>query len=486
MSSEGREQRQSEIISRSNINKNKIARIKLKPFEKINIYNVFMIKILTDMSDKLYLYVDDRTSDAQTIQKMVDDTFNVLRKFNVKLPDVVIRYTDYYETAWVYLHRLVTMRKTLLNYNSSQRSDDLQVLLRTNKIKIFLMQDPTDTESKTRYDNILYDNGWFRDIFLETIIDDAEKIDYMIDDNVGHNGSKIVRTNPGSVSGDQSSGTNKIEPTSMTGDFVKINRNLAQRLCEILKFNRPACVLTHVTDNVEILRSYKQKVSATTVRDADTSITIPTLNDLTLDQIGDMGIGMKHIRDMIENHDVSLQKYMIQFDAASQAVTTNTSPDVISHWLIDPIKIDLDEVRTVDIEGIQTQIGTLYMDSTEFATFEKDAGLKNNNAVSFKIRFAGSITVNRENEQYVCRWSHADKKKKKTQKQLLKWIPCNDTSEQQSIVYNFSYPESPDIHRLVFRSSKTTDKQSYLLFKINSTYYTRSSKDPQLLEILKL
>lgn len=123
-----------------------------------------MIKILSDMANKLYLYVDDRSADAQITQKMVDDMLNMLRKFNVKLPDVIIRYTDYYGTAWVYIHKLVQMKKALLNYNSSQRYDDLQNLSKTNKIKIFLVADSEDVNNN-RYDNILYDNGWFRSFY---------------------------------------------------------------------------------------------------------------------------------------------------------------------------------------------------------------------------------------------------------------------------------------------------------------------------------
>lgn len=330
MSSESVYQRQCEIMSRSNINanKNKTARIKLKPFEKINIYNIFMIKILTDMSDKLYLYVDDRTSDAQIVQKMIDDIFNTLRKFNVKIPDIVIRYTDYYETAWVYLHRLVQMRETLLNYNSTQRADDLHALLKNNKMAIFLVQDPNDTESKTRYDNILYDNGWFRDIFIEAIIDDAEKIDYKLDDN----GSKMIKND--------NIGSNRIIDTQMpsAGDFVKINKTITTRLCDILKFNRPACVLTNITDNVENLKYWKNNVDP-----VDTS---PTLNDLSLEQILDMGLDLKHVREMIENHDVSLKKYMICCDDSETLLSASGI-----QCMIDPIKIKMNEIRSVDING---------------------------------------------------------------------------------------------------------------------------------------
>ena len=461
-----RGQHGTEIVSRSRIimNKNKTARIKLKPFEKINIYIIFMVKILADMTDRLYLYVDDRTSNPHTVQKMIDDMFNILRKFNVKVPDVVIRYTDYYETARVYLHRLVHMRKTLLNYNSDQRPDDLQTLLKTNKTKIFLIHDSDNMESRNRYDNILYDNGWFRDVFIEAIIDDAEKIDYLIDD--------IRSTNNNSPHKDKMADTHM----SKTGDFVKINNNLTLRLCEILNFNRPEYVLTNLTYNIENLKHHKNNP-------------IPALNDLSLDQIIGMGLGLEHVREMIENHDISLAKYIIYSDESHNDVfypDTLTS-DLGIQCMIDPVMVKMDETRTIDINGSQTQIKSMYMDKTEFMEFEKDTGLKNNGSTNFKIRFAGSMIIHKENDQYTCKWTHIDKKKKKSLKQLSKWIPCND----QIITYNFTCPDldvkgNNTVHRIVIHFTKNISTiSSYLLFKIKSNYYVRSQSNRNSLVLIR-
>ena len=420
-----------------NKKQNRTARIKLKSCDKLNIYDIYMIKILTTMATKIYLYIDDRTIDENTIQKMISNTYDLLHKFDVKLPDVVIRYTDYYTIAWIYLHRLVMMGKTILNYNSSQCADDLQVFLSTNKIKIFLIPDPVDTDNNIQHNGILYDNGWFRDIFIEMIIDDAENVDYMIDE---------------------------IKKMPTQNNFIKINKTFIQHVCNILKFKQPTCVLTQTQENIEILRTYEQKNSNTTKY-------ILTLNDLTLDQIGKIGICMDHVHDMIHNHDISLQKYITQINTTSQTVDTYKSPDIIANWLIDPIKIDLDEIRTFNIAGIQTQIGAIYMESTDLALFEKDSALINNNNISFKIRFIGSILINKINEQYVCKWSNDNKKKKKMQKQLLKWIPYNDNFEHQLTVYKFTYPTSPTIHKLLIRRVNLPHDKQINIIGINANYY---------------
>ena len=224
----------------------KISRIKLKPYENMSIYDVFLFKILSDMSDRIYLYVDDRSQDISTIrtvQKKIDDTLNILKRFDVKPPDTIIRYTDYYDTAWVYLHKLVQFKYTLLNYNVNQQDDDLDTFMRNNKIKIFLLP-PKTNEPMNKYDFILYDSGWFRDILIEVIIDDAENVNYILDERTkdpSHN------------------------------DMSRINRIVSDNLTDVLKFNRPVVVLTNIIENIEKLN---KKLNM-----------IPTINDLTFDQL---------------------------------------------------------------------------------------------------------------------------------------------------------------------------------------------------------
>jgi len=64
------------------------------------------------------------------------------------------------------------------------------------------------------------------------------------------------------------------------------------------------------------------------------------------------------------------------------------------------------------------------------------------------------------------------------QKQLTKWISY-DNNNNQTQTYNFSYPDSTDVHSLVVKLDKdnSRSKYPYLLFKINSFYYIKSSPD---------
>src|SRR5579872_3805448 len=159
-------------------NKTTRSRFKMKPDGKISIYDIFIIKMLRDTTDELYLYVDDRITSSQNTQKGIDDIINILKLFDIKLPEMILRYTDYYETAWVYLHRLVTLNKALLNYSTVCRSSDLHMMTKSKNVKIFY----NNKDKNNRYNNILYDCEWYRDIFIEILMDYSERIDKIVDE----------------------------------------------------------------------------------------------------------------------------------------------------------------------------------------------------------------------------------------------------------------------------------------------------------------
>src|SRR5947208_1111698 len=118
-------------ISMCDIKSCKISRIKIKILEKINMWDLCVSKFLSNITDKLYLYIDDRSIDEKIVQKNIDNVFQLMKLFEIKQPDMVIRYSSYHEIACIYLHRLVKLKKVVLDYNLSQRYDDLQIMMKT-------------------------------------------------------------------------------------------------------------------------------------------------------------------------------------------------------------------------------------------------------------------------------------------------------------------------------------------------------------------
>lgn len=91
----------------------------------------------------------------------------------------------------------------------------------------------------------------------------------------------------------------------------------------------------------------------------------------------------------------------------------------------------------------------------------------------------------------MCKWIHTDKKKKKSQKELSKWMPCRDNDTNECLLtYDFSCIEpdnKPTHHHMVMRFIKNIKpKSSYLLFKIKSNYYVKNSSDPNSLVMIKM
>lgn len=60
--------------------KYKIARFKIKIFNTLKLYDIFLIKILRSISDKLYLYVDDRKIKNNDDINNINNTNNIINK----------------------------------------------------------------------------------------------------------------------------------------------------------------------------------------------------------------------------------------------------------------------------------------------------------------------------------------------------------------------------------------------------------------------
>ncbi|AYV77583.1 MAG: hypothetical protein Dasosvirus9_7 [Dasosvirus sp.] len=144
--------------------------------QKVDIYDIVNIHSLKK-DNEFYLYIDDRESFID-IQMILND----LEMYDI-VPQKVIRYSDYYEIAWIYMYFMINKDHAIIEYNGLTCNDQYLFQEHKNDIKILIKVD-------SLYHNI-YDRGWFREIVLSTIIDDSESVsccsintDHIINNNI--------------------------------------------------------------------------------------------------------------------------------------------------------------------------------------------------------------------------------------------------------------------------------------------------------------
>jgi len=285
----------------------------------------------TDTTNELYMYVDDRTISPHDTQKMIDDTINILRLFDIKMPEMIIRYSDYYETAWIYLHRLITLNKAVLNYSTISKPTDLYTMTKTKNIKIFYNN--TEQQNNIRYDNILYDCGWFRDVFIETLIDYSERIDKIVDNEE-------------------------------KGTFLSC-------LCKDLKFTLPEKLFTNLVSTIKHNKSLKSK-------SLNCGLPPCLLSEVPIEYVHRLNIDIDTIPGMIERNDDSL------LSCATTLVDSLVE-------IVDPIRIMFDKIKEVELEGLGTRcIKGVYVNSLDLANL---SNLQGHGTKVVRIRSVGCVTV---------------------------------------------------------------------------------------------
>lgn len=243
----------------------KISRIKFDPSKIHSIYDIFVVKTLSDMSKKICLYVDNRQN-SKEINEKVNQYMNILEKFNIKKPEI-IRYTDYYNIAWIYLHKLVQKNIASIEYSKDYEYNEnynMKKILESKKVKIFYKS------MFNKYDSMIYNDGWYRDVFLETVIDHAEKINYVISDeaniiNYDHDNNIHI----------------------IYKDFLNDLRN-------IFKFKEPENMLSNLLQIIKQLQIKKTHAS---------------ISNLTVDQMIESNIDMDTIHKIIDTKDESIIQY---------------------------------------------------------------------------------------------------------------------------------------------------------------------------------
>jgi hypothetical protein len=432
----------------NNYNNMSRCRVKLKPHNKLSIYDVFIIKMLRDTSDELYLYIDDRSIPPHDTQKLIDDTINILHMFNIKMPEMIVRYTDYYETAWIYLHRLITINKAIVNYNTVCRSSDLHMMAKTKNIKLFYNN--TMHHINNRYNTILYDCGWFRDLFIEIVMDHSERIDMIIDDTLGMD--DINKSND-----DKQSHGDLLDKTIFLTD-----------LRSDLKFNMPEKVLTTLITTIK----HMEKENNT----SQCSIASPNLSKISISCIHKLGIDIKLVRTIIENTNDSLLMYAHKLTYIDTKIQ-----DKMTH----SIRILFNKCRDVNLAAKKNMIiKGVYLECSDILVLNLDP--KNLQNHTIHIRSLGCVTIGQKYPNYTGVFIKAKNKK---QHLISKWTPIDTLSCDKHIINcNIYKLDSSGEHTssVISVYEDTSDDCSNKMYSLNSELYIADDdfKTPELTHTL--
>lgn len=401
-------------------NKPTRSRFKIKPNDKLSIYDIFIIKMLRDTTDELYLYVDDRTISSQTTQKKIDDIINILKLFDIKLPEMIVRYTDYYETAWVYLHRLVTLNKALLNYSTVCRSSDLHMMTKSKNVKIFY----NNKDKNKRYDNILYDCGWYRDIFIEILMDYSERIDKIVDE--------VDTLDDG-------------YHTFLTNLCQELNFPIADKL-----FTNLIMTIKHINRN-----NMNNTNNVNNINNMIDNSVSPHLSNISIEHIHKLGIDMMMIRDMLENNDDSLLKYAHKMDMNSDN----------AHIIFDQNKEIILSDKKINIKGI-------ILDNSELITLQLDP--QHLQSVKIRIISVGCIKIENEYPDYTGNIQKFKKmQKQKNIKIISKWTPIiyDEYISNKSILKSIHKSNETECADIITISKINILNQSNIMYNIDSKLY---------------
>jgi hypothetical protein len=371
-------------------------RVKIKDPNKINVFDLLMINKLGSFVDKIFFYLDDRSLNTIERRKLIDDYFALLKRFDINFCDSILFYSDYYQIARAYIFYLIKKKKARLNYNTTQKYSDLFTFMKDSKCKVFLDTD-TNTNTSTsqtfinddvstnvnnndkkdglidRYDYILCDNGWYRDIMIETVMDDSEMIDYvLIDHDIFNNVPDDIDTF-----------------NNVSDSITNFKVRLKSELSIALDFHEPEQAFTEIIENLSHIKSEKKC--------SDKYSDKLLLTDLSLDHILNIGINFSTIETMIKERDLSLDKYIINCDLDHTSKSDNGQLNLsnmsnisnTSRVLVDPIAITLTETKTI----MGHKIDTVYLDRNELALLGVDIVLDNIKEITIGLEHIGDIRI---------------------------------------------------------------------------------------------
>lgn len=139
-------------------------RINLKTHE-LNIYEILAIYHYYKNDYRIVLCINDKNTGTQICDNNIIERLNELG-LNI---DTIVKYSEYYNIAWIYTHRLLITKK-LKTYDLNGSVIDLPCIIKNNTNITFKICDKNS-------EHVIYEHGTFRDTFINILIDDIQKIE---------------------------------------------------------------------------------------------------------------------------------------------------------------------------------------------------------------------------------------------------------------------------------------------------------------------
>jgi len=340
----------------------KISRLKIKLPNDINIFTIIKVYLLKKISNKIYIYIDDRICDS-SMNDNIDKIVSILNNFNICI-DKIIKYSEYYNIIRIYIHRLIKFNNIQLipDYESKKNIylDDYKLFSnKYNTLKISLISDKSTNFNYTIIDHNIYD-----ETFLLLVIDYSENISYIPIDNI----------------------------------YSVINTTIRNILSDKLYFTYPEPVLSNITHSINNYMS---------INNDNTNII--SINNISLEYLYRLSID--NIIDIISNN-VLIDNYIINTTKYIDDINNNTAC-----FIENPINVILSNNKTINIYNHIININKqIYIENKDNSIFSNDNNIK--------LKYGGMIriTTNQNNKLY----GKLTGKSKKKKKLSTHWIPYNN------------------------------------------------------------
>lgn len=298
------------------------------------------------------------------------------------------------------------------------------IMKNKKNLKIYLANDNNE-RYMNKYNNLLYNCGWFREGFLQLIMDDSHRIDVVVDDN--------------------------------NAQLQSHQSSLSQPLLELMKLlelqsSHPKTNQFHLDIPVNI---DKNKYN---------------IFDLSLNNMSHIGMNILTLIQLFKNEKYYLDELN---DHCVECVVNKCTNSVI--WcLIDPVKIILEEPRVLNVE---LESGTMY----DHLYIQKNHFLDGH---CVRLKHAGALFIYTKNNILYGKWLKGSKKKKV--KNILEWTISSDQNMYWSLTKYGAIDNNADneTDQLIILSSNHVNHANKIL-KINSDFFVRDSDKKRLIKIKK-
>lgn len=396
------------------------ARIEINSVREIDLFDIIIAYSIQESCDKLYFYIDD--VDATYDQVMIDHNINVLVKCGI-VPAKIVKSSEYYQIAWIYMHKLLQLRCVDMQCDKTNYSNELYITTRINtSITVTLLTDSYHPKSELNDDNnkretvSIYNKGNFSRTFLLHIIDDAEKINY-------------------------------VTKNGITSEYI--NNKLKSVMVDVLKLNISKIVLSDLAHTIDFLRN----------TDHSKHITTKNINPIMFSKFD---IKLNDIRNLIENKNISLDRYILPCHESIND-TWIESPD-IACFIKNPILMKLKTSKKISLKKRN------YILSQNIFVDGDDICYTSNNKI--RLKYAGGVIFDKSDGEYICEWKKRNNKKNKNKnKNTVNWIPCDNRNKLFKL---------NNTNILLFYPNELNNVK---ILKINNTHYVIDKINNELFKI---